>query len=86
MKWPNVKIKRQCHKVKIVGGAQDTALVCIGGCHYPVLKGDTMIADSGCSCHLVGNGEFLEEIEEIHRSISGIGARQMLAVKKGKMC
>ena len=45
-----------------------------------------MIADSGCSCHLVRNREFLEEAQDIKESISGIGEGQMLAEKKGKIC
>ena len=44
---------------------QETALVFIDGRHYPAFKGDTMIANSGCSCHLVRNGEFLEEAQDI---------------------
>ena len=67
------------------GGEQETALVCINGRHYPAFNGDTMTADSGCSCHLVRNGEFLEELQDITESISGIGEGQMLATKKGKM-
>ena len=67
------------------GSALDTALVCIDGRHYPAFKGDTMIADSGCSCHLVKSGEFLEDVEEIQESISGISKEHMLAVKKGKL-
>ena len=66
-------------------GESETALVCIDGRHYPAFKGDTMIADSGCSCHLVRNGECLEELQDIKESISGIGEGQMLATKKGKM-
>ena len=67
------------------GGEQETTLVCIDGRHYLAFKGSTMIADSGCSCHLVRNREFLEEAQDIRESISGIGEGQMLAVKKGKM-
>ena len=67
-------------------GESETALVCIDGRHHPAFKGDTMIADSGCSCHLVRNGECLEELQDIKESISGIGEGQMLATKKGKMC
>ena len=44
-----------------------------------------MIADSRCSCQLARNGEFLEEVEKIHESVSGIGEKQMLAMKKGKV-
>ena len=44
-----------------------------------------MIADSGCSRHLVRNEDFLQEAQDITESISGIGEGQMLAVKKGKM-
>ena len=47
--------------------------------------GDHCIANSGCSCHLVKNGDFLEELQDITKSISGIGTGQMLATKKGKM-
>ena len=44
------------HQSKSNGrGESETALVCIDGRHYPAFKGDTMIADSGCSCHLVRN-------------------------------
>ena len=53
-------------------GDGETALVCINGRHYPAVKGDTMIANSGCSCHLVRNREFLEEAQDITESISGI--------------
>ena len=60
------------------GCKQETALVCIDGHHYLAFKGDTMIAASGCSCHLVRNGEFLEEAQDIKESISDIGERQML--------
>ena len=44
-----------------------------------------MIANSGCSCHLVWNGDCLEEVEAIQETVSVIGEGQMLAVKKGKM-
>ena len=61
------------HQSKSNGrGESETALVCIDRRHYPAFKGDTMIADSGCSCHLVRNGEFLEELQDITESISGI--------------
>ena len=74
------------HQSKSNGrGESETALVCIDGRHYPAFKGNTMIADSGCSCHLVRNGECLEELQDITESISGIGEGQMLATKKGKM-
>ena len=53
-------------------GEGETALVCVVGCHYPVFNGDTMIADSGCSCHRVKNGDFLEKLQDITESISGI--------------
>ena len=54
------------------GGERETAFVCIDGRHYPAFKGDTMIAKSSCSCHLVKNGEFLEEAQDIQKSIRGI--------------
>ena len=79
----NHEAKRRSEKKS--KGEVETALVCVDGRRYPAFNGDTMIADSGCSCHMVKNGDFLEEPQDITESISGIGEGQMLAVKKGKM-
>lgn len=76
---------RQCLRVKIIGGLSKEQFLSIDGHQYPVFKDDTMIANIGCSFHLVGNGDCLEEVEKIQETISGIGEGQMLVVKKGKM-
>ena len=52
---------------------QETPLVNIDGRKYPEFKGNVMIADSGCSYHLVKNRDCLEEVETISKAISGIG-------------
>ena len=66
------------------GDEQDTALVSIHGRHYPSFKGNTMIANTGCSCHLVRNKEYLEEVEEINECISSHWRQTDGCSQKGK--
>ena len=80
-----VKKVRFSETVEVIPSDAETAMMCrIDGTLYPEFSSNTVVGDTGASCHMFNSDEGFEDVEDIDEEVQGIGANKIRALKKGK--